>query len=255
MLQVEPAANAFQAPDPVVLRAHFEEEGERIQARRIHGLVRDAHGKRVAELLFRDDGRAGDGAAGDRRYTARLASDEARGFSGAYLVQVEAVATDGTRRAATTGFLYGRPLARLTGFFRDARVEGSLRVEAQVEVFEGSRFHLEATLGSREGDPLAWAQHAATLEPGLHWMPLTFYGLALFESGVDGPYRLLSVALTTTGRMPNIPHALRRDAHRTAAYAAEDFTHEPFEGSEGARPEDPLRHLELDPSRLEADPP
>ena len=102
-------------------------------------------------------------------------------------------------------------------------------IEAQVEVDDASRFHLEGTLATLDGTLLAWSQSAATLGPGLGWIPLTFYGLALHEMGRDGPYRLRFAALTTTGEMPNQKSALVRDGHVTAFYRAGDFRTDAFE--------------------------
>ena len=43
---------------------------------------------------------------------------------------------------------------------------------------------------------LAFAEKTAVLEPGLTWVPLTFWGLTLREAGEPGPYRLSSIALS-----------------------------------------------------------
>jgi len=229
VLYAEPARASFQSPDPVLLLARLEEEGRPVSARDVRGSVRTQAGTELASLRFRDEGRDGDAEADDLVYTARLDPEEAGGLSGSYLVLVEAAARDGSVRKAPTGFLYSVPASRLTGRFRDALVGGNLLVEAEIEVFEKSRFHLEATLGAPDGEPLAWAQQAAVLSPGMRWLGLTFYGLALAESGRDGPYRLLSVSLSTTGTMPNHPNDLLRRAHVTAAYDAASFTSQPFD--------------------------
>jgi len=228
VLWAEPAAASFQAPGAVVLRARLVEDGVLVPARSIEGEIRTQDGEVVGRLDFRDDGGEGDESAGDRVYTARLSGPRAEGLAGAYLVQVDAVTPAGGERTAVTGFLYSVPASELTGRFRDEVVDGNLVIEAEIEVLEESRFHLEGTVGTPGGEPLAWAQTVDSLPPGRHWLPLTFYGLALAESGRDGPYHLLSLGLSTTGTMPNHPNDLVRNAHVTDAYRADQFTSQPF---------------------------
>jgi len=243
VLWAEPAASSFQAPGPVTVRARLVEGGSLVPARSIEGEIRNQAGEVVDRVDFRDAGGEGDEAAGDRVYTAHLPAARAEGLAGSYLVQVDALTREGAERTAVTGFLYSVPASHLTGRFRDQVVEGNLVIEAEIEVLEESRVHLEGTVGTRGGEPLAWAQNATSLAPGRHWLPLTFYGLALAESGRDGPYRLLSVGLSTTGTMPNHPNDLVRNAHVTEAYRAGQFTSRPF-GDPGLL--DAARRLEGD---------
>lgn len=228
VLWVEPEKSSFEAPAPVVILARMLDDGLPVAARDVRGEVRTPDGERIARLDFRDDGREGDPTAGDLEYTAQLDSEALEGLAGTYLVLVEASTPAAGERKASTGFLYSVPQSQLTGRYRDSVVGGNLVVEAEMLVFEQRRFHLEATLGSLDGEPLAWAQFALSAEPGLHWVPLTFYGLALSEREAGGPFQLLSVALSTTGEMPNHKNALVRNAHVTAAYEPQQFTAEPF---------------------------
>jgi hypothetical protein len=150
-------------------------------------------------------------------------------LSVSYLVQVEATTTDNDERRAATSFLVSFPRAQLTGRFTDRMAEGNLVVAAEVAVSETGRFHLEATLYNRDGtEPVAWAQTATTLEPGTAWMELPFYGLVLRERGIDGPYLLRQVALSTTTEMPNAKNRVVENAHRTRPYVATSFSDRPF---------------------------
>ena len=196
----------------------------------------------------------GDAEGNDFVFTTVLAPsrEQARDYKGAQLVEVHAETLAGELRTAATGFLYSFPLAHLTGRYRDTLADGSLRVDAEVAVEETSRFHLEATLAGADGAPIAWSQNAMVLEPGTAWIPLTFYGLVLHDAKVDGPYVLRSVALSTTGEMPNQKNDVVTDAFRTAAYRADQFSDKPFD--------DPVlletaRRLEADavPGALEAE--
>lgn len=225
-----PARAGFEAPSPVILYAYLVEDERKVDARTIRGEVRNQDGQVLAALAFRDDGEDGDAEANDLVFTARLAPPraQARAFKGAQLVEVRAEPLNGGERVAVTGFLYSIPLAHLTGRYRDDLTEGHLRIAAEVTVDEPGRFHLEATLAAPDGTPLAWAQNALELAPGTAWIPLTYWGLILRERGVDGPYVLRSVALSTTGEMPNQMNDVAENAYTTAAYRAAQFSDQPF---------------------------
>jgi hypothetical protein len=230
-LIVYPARTSFEAPQPVVLHAYLVDDGDRVPADVIAGEVRDQDGASLAALQFRDDGLAGDAEADDLIFTAVLAPqpEEVLALKGSRLVLARAETFDGAARIATTGFLYSVPLARLTGRYRDRVRDGNLEVAAEVAVAEAGQFHLEATLAASDGTPLAWAQYAVALDPGLSWIPLTYWGLIFHEAQVPGPYVLRSVALSTTGEMPNQKNDVVTDAHVTQPYAVAAFSNQPFD--------------------------
>lgn len=172
-----------------------------------------------------------------------LPEDRVPALAESFGVRVTAETAAGESLGTTGGFLVSRPHAALTGRFLDRVVDGDLVVAAEVEVREAGRFHLAGTLAAASGAPVAWAQTAAELAPGRHWLDLAFYGLALRERGVSGPYRLASAALSTTTSMPNALNDLVEDAHRTRAYPLARFHARPF-GDPG---------LERAAERLEAD--
>ena len=187
-------------------------------------------GEIVAQVSYRDDGRTPDRRANDGIWSARLKMPAGLEPDGAapYMVRATARLLDGDLRQAAGGFLYSNPSARLTGRYRDAVRNGNLVVSAEVEVKETGRFHLSGTLYSLAGDPIGTAQAAANLEPGRHWIRLSFYGLMFHERQVAGPYRLGSVALATTGRMPNALNDLVVNAHVTKGYKLGVMTAAPF---------------------------
>ncbi|MCP5057666.1 MAG: hypothetical protein GY937_13220 [bacterium] len=230
-LILRPAATGFVTPEPVVIHATLHNAGRAISPRALRGEIRDPQGTFVAALVFADDGKAADARAGDLDFTASVSPGATAQTSmrGAYLVSVTATTEEGELRSATTGFLYSAPKASLTGRYRDAIVEGNLVVDVEIEVAEASRFHLEATLANAAGAPFAWSQYAQSLEPGVHWLPLTVYGLVMREGRHDGPYLLRSLSLTTVDGLPNQKSPLATDAHRTRAYESLDFHGDPFE--------------------------
>jgi hypothetical protein len=144
------------------------------------------------------------------------------------MVRATARLLDGDLRQSAGGFLYSNPSARLTGRYRDAVRNGNLVVSAEVEVKESGRFHLSGTLYSLTGEPIGTAQAASHLEPGRQWIRLSFYGLMFHDRKVTGPYRLGTVALSTSSRMPNALNDLVENAHVTRAYRLGAMTAVPF---------------------------
>ena len=229
-LVVYPEQVSFERSDPIVVYAYLTEGNTRVPAQHIDGEVVDARGHTVAQLEYNDQALNADRAAGDLVYTATMPLGDGDGpAGGAYLVKVRAVDTDGDPRVGSTGFLYSRPDAQLTGRYSDAISAGNLQVQAEVEVQRAGRFHLEATLYTQDGTPLAWAQNALNLSAGLQHIPLSFFGLIINERGVDGPYVLRYVALSTTTSMPNAKNRLVENAYLTSSYHAADFSDQPFD--------------------------
>jgi hypothetical protein len=230
-LVVYPARTGFEAPNPVVIYAYLVRNGEKVDAREIRGEVRSQDGTTLANLAFSEDGRAGDAVANDFLYTAVLTPTGDDGIAllkGAQLVEARARTRGDEERVATTGFLYSVPKAHLTGRFRDAMSDGNLAVEAELVVAEAGRFHLEATLASANGTPIAWAQQAMELGPGTAWMTLTYWGLVLRERGVDGPYVVRPAPLSHTGRCRTRRTTCSSLPCLTLPYAAAQFSDKPF---------------------------
>ena len=196
----------------------------------VAGEIAGPAGEIVAAVTYRDDGRTPDRRANDGIWSARLTMPAGLEPDGAapYMVRTTARLLDGDLRQAAGGFLYSNPSGRLTGRYRDAVRNGNLVISAEVEVREAGRFHLSGTLYSMAGDPIGTAQAAANLEPGRQWIKLPFYGLMFHERHVAGPYRLGSVALATTGRMPNALNDLVVNAYVTKGYKLGVMTAKPF---------------------------
>jgi hypothetical protein len=190
---------SFEAPDPIVLYAYLSVGGKPAPAAAMEGEIRDPESNLVAPLQFSDDGRNSDVEDGDGIFTAQFApADGLSRLSGAYAVRVHAVTPDGGERFGMTGFLYSRPDAQLTGHYTDQVAGGNLQIGVEVRVSATGRFHVQGTLYSRDGRPLGWAQNAAQLEPGVHTIPLTFFGRILRLKTADGPYVLRFLASSRT---------------------------------------------------------
>ena len=230
-LVVWPERTGFEAPSPIVIFAYLVHDDRKVEPKGISGEVRTQQGGVLAALAFNDDGKDGDAHANDLVFTAVVAPGRERAleFKGAQLVEARAETRGGEERVATTGFLYSVPLAHLTGRYRDEIADGNLVVSAEVQVDAEARFHLEATLAESGGAPLGWAQNAMVLGPGTAWMPLTYWGLMLHERGANGPYLLRSVALSTTGEMPNQKNDVVVNAYVTKPYDVGQFSDRPFD--------------------------
>jgi hypothetical protein len=228
-LVVFSSALSYEAPNPIIIFARFvrEHPGDlslRTDAE-IAGELWNADDVVVAQVDLRDDGRERDIEAGDGVFTARLtpAAEDLDQWNGLIRVQVYGETVDGDRRKARTRFYYGVPSAKLTGYYRDELVDGHLQVSAEIEVKATGEYRLEATLSGSQG-LLAWAENTVPLEPGISFMPLTFWGLTLREANEPGPYTLSSIALANvTYKPPQLNDAIGT-SYQTAPYKPEDFS-------------------------------
>jgi hypothetical protein len=230
-LRVFPAAMGFESPEPAVVYAELTTRGRPVSAREIRGTLMTERLEPLGDVAFHDDGQDGDAVAGDGRYTVVFPGDKLGGsLSTSYLVQVEATLDGDEPRKGAASFLYASPDAHLTGNYRDAVVDGSLVVGVEIEVTGAGRFHVEATLYGPDGvEKIAWAQAAQWLDPGTHWLDLAYFGLILRERGIDGPYVLRYVALSTATEMPNAKNRVVENAYWTGAYHASAFSDRPYD--------------------------
>ncbi len=227
-LAVWSAAISAQAPADVDLYATLSRGLSKVEAERVTAEIVDEAGQVAAKAVYADDGRGPDRAAGDGIWSARVSGLPLPELAANYLVAVEAAHSGGALLHGSGGFLYSRPWARLTGAYRDRLHDGNVVIEAEVEVTRAGRFHLVGTLAALDGRALGSAQNAIALAPGRHWLGLSFYGLMFHERGAAGPYRLASLALRTTGAMPNALAPLAENAHVTRAYALRELRATPF---------------------------
>lgn len=219
-LAVWASAVAYQHPEPVDLFAQLETAPAAVAVAELAGEISNAAGDLVTGFAYRDDGQGADLRAGDGIYSARVAlpGGTEPDFAESFQVTATARLADGDLRQAVGGFVYGKPAAKLTGRYRDELRDGNVVISAEVEVTEAGRFHLAGTVHSLKGEPIGTAQSAVELAPGRHWIDLSFYGLMFHDRQVAGPFRLGSLALATTTRMPNALNDLVENVHVTRAY-------------------------------------
>ncbi len=237
---------SYEKGQTIDLYASLEDRGKAVAALdEITGEIEDAEGRILAQVTYQDNGKDADLRAGDGVYSARLVP-AALTATASYMVRVQTRLGDGDPLSAAGGFLYSDPASRLTGRYRDLVRDGNLVIAAEVEVSERGRFHLAGTLYSMAGEPIGYAQAAAELEPGRQWIELSYYGLLFHDRQAAGPYRLGTLALSTTGRMPNALNDLVENAHVTRAYRVQQMRSAPFE-----RPQllEAAKRLEVDAER------
>lgn len=134
--------------------------------------------------------------------------------------------------------------ARFTGAFADRIVEGSLLVEAGIEVFDPGPFVIDANLLDARGEPVAWTRYKGDLPSGSTVVPLSFFGLVLRDAGGPSPwtvrdlrgYRVSFGDVVT--RRDVAPYA---GTHVTRAYPLDDLTSEVYDSEEKRRALDALR--------------
>lgn len=220
---------SYEAPGDVEQFASLAQGTRKLRAERVTAEIVDEAGNVVDKVSYGDDGKGADRTAGDGIYSVRISGLPQPELAATYLVRVEAARAGGELLHAAGGFLYSRPWAQLTGVYRDSLRDGNVVVSAQVEVTRAGRFHLSGTLATLDGKALGTAQNAVELTPGQHWIELSFYGLMFHDRGVAGPYRLASLALATTGAVPNAQSRLVENAHVTRAYKLAELRSTPFD--------------------------
>lgn len=250
-LAVWASAVAYQHPEPVDLFAQLEAApAAGVTVSELAGEISNAAGDLITAFSYRDDGRGADLRAGDGVYSARVAlpAGTEPDFADSFQVTATARLADGDLRQAVGGFVYGKPAAKLTGRYRDELRDGNVVISAEVEVTEPGRFHLAGTVHSLAGEPIGTAQSAVELTPGRHWIDLAFYGLMFHDRQVAGPFRLGSLALATTTRMPNALNDLVENVHVTRAYRLAKLNAKAFGD---ARLTDAAGRLEAEARRLD----
>ncbi len=232
---------SYEAPSPIILYAQFVREypddRSPLTDAEIAGELWNADNVVVAEVDLRDDGRERDIDAGDGLFTARLTptTEDLGEFNGLIRVQIYGETADGERRTARTRFYYGVPSAKLTGSYQDKLVDKHLQILAEIEVIEAAEYRLEGTLSGSKG-VLTWATNTVRLEPGIRWMPLTFWGLAFREANEPGPYQLSAIALANMSDKPPQLNDAIGTQYQTAPYKPEDFSDERYDESRGGAP-------------------
>lgn len=186
----------------------------------------------IGDIILRDDGQDGDKKARDGIYTGSFVLPDTFepliGYAENLAIVITAENNRGDTVKGITGVLYSNPAGHLTGRFEHQLVDGNLVVSAEVNVEAEGRFHLSGTIDNAKGEPLVSSQNALTLTPGVAWVDLTFYGLALRERSANGALRLGSITLSSANGLPNALGPVLTNSYTTGPYVAKEFHARPF---------------------------
>jgi len=130
-------------------------------------------------------------------------------------------------------FILSEPELALTGNFQDAiDSQGSLLIQAEVEVRLKHRFYFQASLYSSTNDPIGVTQYSGELVPGLHWVPLLFDGLMIRDVDEPGPFLLKSISMAKV-TLPMQRAPLIYPEYYTSGYSLDQFRNSSSSITEG----------------------
>lgn len=232
-LRVLPVRYNVVAPAPIAVRLEAIDRGGKrrpIPSARLRLGRRDAPDAPTYEVAFVDDGVGEDKVAGDHSYTATLQPDARQGKAllGRVYLEVSAKFPEGVRTIPGTLIYTVGPRARLTGTWHDALKNGSLSLEAELDVEEAGVFTLIAQIFGPSLEPIAWVKQTTPLGAGRGVIALEVFGKALSDAGIDGPYRVRQVLLSRDHDSEYEPGVTIEEAYRTHAYLAQDFSPAPY---------------------------
>ena len=126
-------------------------------------------------------------------------------------------------------FTISQPDIQLTGEFKERiNDEGHLEFQMEVQVERENNFYFQASLYSTTNTPVGTTQASHRLAKGKHWIPLTYAGLLIRDSGESGPYQLKQVSLAKV-TMPMQRAPAIYPEFETAAYGLDEFSDAQFE--------------------------
>ncbi|MFW5740934.1 MAG: choice-of-anchor X domain-containing protein [Myxococcota bacterium] len=183
---------------------------------------------RAVELQYRDDGGGGDEVAGDRRYTNRFVPAEHAELRTPQQVQIHAVVeADGVRTMVSRDFTYTpRPILDLLSI-EDGLRKGHLVISLSLDVYESGLFTFEANLMSGDGETaLVYADESIELQAGRRTASLRFFGKAIVDKGLGGPYQVRDIRAVLRASTPSEDNLrwFSDRTHVTKGYALDAFS-------------------------------
>jgi hypothetical protein len=235
-LELWPEKQVFKSGEAIVVHARVLEAGVPIAIPQIEGVTESPPrlGRPEIAIDLRDDGGVGDAIAGDLVYSATVPLDRlsAREQTGAWGYRVRAH-FGGDPLETTNQFVVWPGGAELAGKYRDNIDDGSLVIHCAVRANEATEIQVRGELHGPGGEDIAFAWANAAIPEGTTEVELRFWGKAIHDRGVDGPYELRNVVLGYPQQRLIGPEAVAR-AHVTARYSASQFR------SDGFNADDPM---------------
>jgi len=237
-IELWPEKPVFLAGEPVIVHARVIEGAEgHARPLSIDDLQAVTEsppslGRPELALQLRDDGKHGDAVAGDRTYTATVPITKAMAAEHPGWWGYRARALVGGEPFETSNQFQIWPIdVRLTGRYRDALEDGSLAIYAEVEARAAATIQVRGEVHGGGGEDIAFGWVNQDVRAGESEVRLLFYGKALHDRGLDGPYRIEHVVLGYPAGKLIGPDATDV-AHRTAAYRAADFRGDGYNASD-----------------------
>ena len=231
-LTVTTSKSFYQFPESPIIYAEVKDSTNKTIAGKFSAKLLFDVNQEIGTFELNDLGQGVDQVAGDGIYSGSpdFGSKPNRNYIGNHTVVVQASHLAGnTEIRTTTGYGWADVGGKLTGRFKDSSDGKYLTLQSEIQVSTPGTYYMQASLYTKEGKALAWADYAMELKPGTHWFPLKFYGLILNEQKEDGPYTVRSIFLARTQIVPMMKGPLLENAHHTAPYKASQFTSQPFQ--------------------------
>jgi hypothetical protein len=128
--------------------------------------------------------------------------------------------------------------ARFTGRFRDAVVDGSLVIAANLDVTAPGHYVLDCNLYDASGAPVAWTHWKGDLTAGNRDADLMFFGKVIVDAKARGPFHIgqLRGARFTPGNDPDLEQIAPYDGtYQTKPYATSDFSDTEYDSPQKQR--------------------
>ena len=142
-------------------------------------------------LSVNDDGRDGDKTAGDRLYTYRFAPSKSDWGHMLMTVRFKIPEDPSGRDYELKAQFFASPKApaQFTGRFSDEAKDGSLVINVEMRILKAGKYSVQANL-KNDDKYIAVAKKEVELKPGVHSVPLLFFGRIFHLKEANGPYIL-----------------------------------------------------------------
>ena len=220
----------YHRGDPIVVRAILTNGSAPVAGASVSATIGQGDSTPAAFSLV-DDGTGDDLHAGDGIYSGRFA---ATGQAGLYEILVSAAgpASAPFHRERLLQATVSASTSRLNGTFSDRGDDtdsdglfDDLEVQVGMDVTAPRPYRLLGELADANGHLIATATALADLDAGTATVALRFDGASIYQSGVDGPYRLRVVRVAEDDGSAILPLDERVNAYSTASYDHRQFQH------------------------------
>ncbi|HEX6838854.1 MAG TPA: hypothetical protein VF334_19885 [Polyangia bacterium] len=228
VLRLRPTAYVVRPPSPIAVELEVLDTHKRRQAvaraeLQLRGSGKDAP---VHTFEFFDDG------SGLYTATYQPGDGERAQLLGHVLGQAQVQLRDGKSYLLSTSLVYSvEPGARIVGEFSDERRAGDLYIGMTLAVDHAGLYQVRGELFAPTLDAIAETRMVRSLDPGRARVELHFFGKAIADRGLNGPYLLRDLYVTEhlASADYDAMGPVLDDAWRTQPYRAVDFSSQPYQ--------------------------